>query len=226
MNIEPTIQEEVKQYIPKELYVKLYLDYNEKNYITADVKFVYGEEEFNPLLEEAKSIPRDMIKEDEVLETFKQSGFMLEMQKARLILVKEEDIYQFLKQDIETYMKKFEVLATENFRQKEIKQPKITNLGVRVENNLLHIDFSNMDFDSSELKDIMQKYHLKKKYYRLRDGSFIELQDNDTMHFLDSMINDMDASYKEIEKGELHFPVYRSLYLERILENNKILPIA
>lgn len=212
-------EEEIEKYIPKELYVKVYLDYNKSNYITADIKFVYGEEEFNPLLEQEINIPRDVAKEDEVLELFRKSGFMLDVGKARLILVKDEYIYQFLAQDIEIYMKKFEVLATDNFKQKEIKKPKIGSLGVRVENNLLNIDFSNLDFDPKELKEIIQKYHLKKKYHRLKDGSFLDLEENDTIDFIDSVTSGMDISYKELEKGELRLPVYRSLYLDRILEN-------
>lgn len=216
-NLEP---EEIEKYIPKELFVKVYLDYNEKNYITANIKFVYGEQEFNPLLEEP-NLPRDIAKEDEILELFRQSGFMLETKTSRLILVDEEAIYNFLVEDIEIYMKKFEVLATDNFKQKEIKKPKILNLGVRVENNLLNIDLSNLDFEPSELKEMMQKYHLKKKYHRLKDGSFLSLEENETIDFIDGIMQGMDINYKELEKGELKLPVYRSLYLDRILENLK-----
>jgi len=219
IQLENVDKEEVEKYIPKELYVKVYLDYNEKNYITADIKFIYGEQEFNPLLEQNLNIPRDIAKEDEVLELFKKSGFMLDTQKARLILINDEQIYQLLTQDIEIYMKKFEVLATDNFKQKEIKKPKIGTLGVRIENNLLNIDFSNLDFEPSELKEIMQKYHLKKKYHRLKDGSFLDLEKNDTIEFIDNIASGMDISYKELEKGEIKLPVYRSLYLDRILEN-------
>ena len=219
IEVDNLSEEEIEKYIPKELYVKVYLDYNESNYITADIKFVYGDKEFNPLLEQEKDIPRDVAKEDEVLEIFRRSGFMLDVKQARLILVNEEYIYQFLSQDIETYMKKFEILATDNFKQKEIKKPKIGNLGVRIENNLLSLDFSNLDFDPRELKEIMKKYHLKKKYHRLKDGSFLELEENDTIQFIDSITSGMDISYKELEKGELKLPVYRSLYLDRILEN-------
>lgn len=211
-------KEEIEKYIPKELAVKVYLDYNESNYITADIKFVYEEQEFNPLLEQQIELPRDILKEDEVLEMFKKSGFMLEVEKARLILVKEEDIYHFLTQDIENYMKKFEVLATDNFKKKEVKGPKIGNLGVRVENNLLTIDFSNIDFDLMELKDILQKYHLKKKYHRLKDGSFIHLEESETLDFIDHITSAMEINSKELEKGEIKVPVYRSLYLNRILE--------
>ena len=219
IQIENLNEEEIEKYIPKELYVKLYLDYNESNYITADIKFVYGEQEFNPILEQELNIPRDVAKEDEVLELFRKSGFMLDVEKTRLILVNEDYIYQFLSQDIEAYMKKFEVLATDNFKQREIKKPKIETLGVKVENNLLDIDFSNLDFDPSELKEIMQKYHLKKKYHRLKDGSFLNLEENETIEFIDSITSGMDINYKELEKGELKLPVYRSLYLDRLLEN-------
>ena len=214
-------KDEIEKYIPKELFVKVYLDYNENNYITADIKFVYENIEFNPLLEQDLKIARDVAKENEVIEIFRKSGFMLEVEKARLILVKEEAIYQFLAKDIEEYMKKFEVLATDNFKQKEIKQPKIESLGVRIENNLLNIDLSNVDFDPTELREIMQKYELKKKYHRLKNGSFLNLEENETMEFISNISKGMDISYKELEKGELKLPIYRSLYLERILDGIK-----
>ena len=214
-------EDEIKKYIPKELFVKVYLDYNEQNFITADIRFIYEDKEFNPLLEQEMDFARDVAKEDEVLEIFKNSGFMLEVEKARLILVNENLIYNFLSSDIETYMKKFEVLATDNFKKKEIKEPKIGSLGVRIENNLLSVDFSNLDFEPSELKEIMQKYHLKKKYHRLKDGSFITLEKNETIELLDSMTNGLDINFKELEKGEVKLPIYRSLYLDRMLENIK-----
>ena len=86
---------------------------------------------------------------------------------------------------------------------------------------MLNIDFSNLDFDPSELKEIMEKYHLKKKFHRLKDGSFLNLEENDTIEFLDSMTAGMDITYKDLEKGELRLPIYRSLYLDRMLENFK-----
>ena len=221
IGIEELKQEEIEKYIPKELFVKVYLDYNERNYITSDIKFVYGDEEFNPLLEQNLNIPRDVAKEDEVLELFRKTGFMLEVEKARLILANEEAIYNFLETDIEVYMKKFEVLATDRFKQKEIRKPKIGTLGVRVQNNLLNIDLQNIDFDISELKEIMQKYHLKKKYHRLKDGSFINLEESETLEIIESISQGMDISYKELGKGEIRLPLYRSLYLEKLLENAK-----
>lgn len=180
---------EVEKYMPKELYTKVFLDYDKNNYITADIKFCYDDMEFNPLLlEENIDVARDSLKESETLEKFRRTGFMLDMQNARLILAKEEDIYNFLANQIESYMKEFEVLATEKFKEKEIKQPKISSLGVRVQNNLLEINFDQIDFDPSEIGKIMEKYKLKKKFHRLKDGSFVKLDDeNSTIEFFENI---------------------------------------
>ena len=209
----------INTYIPQDLYVKIYLDYDENNYITADIKFVYGDVEFNPLKEANITLARDVAKENEYLDIFVNTGFMFDKNNARLILVNEEKIYNFLTEEIEEYMKNFEVLATDNFKKKEIRRPKIGSIGVKVENNLLKIDLSNMDFDIEEIKSIMKKYALKKRFHRLKDGSFIDLEENETMDFINSLIQNEDISYDEIQKGELKLPVARGMYLDRILQN-------
>lgn len=86
-------------------------------------------------------------------------------------------------------MKKFEVLVTENFKSKQIKQPKIGNIGIKVENDLLSINLNELNLDLNSIKEIMERYHLKKKYYRLKDGSFLNLQDNQEISFLDENNN-------------------------------------
>lgn len=221
INLNDLSIDEVEKYVPKDLYVKVYLDYDKNNYITADIKFIYGKEEFNPLVEGNLSFPRDALKEAESLDIFIKSGFMLDSVNARLVLANEEAIYNFLTNDIEIYMQSFEVLATEEFKQKEIKKPKILSLGVRIENNLLTVDFNKMDFDSKELIEILQKYKLKKKFYRLKDGSFLDLQDSEDLDFMNNITENLDVDYKELEKGEIKLPIYRSLYLDKLLESLK-----
>ena len=51
-------------------------------------------------------------------------------------------------------------------------------MGVRVENDLLTIDLEKLNIDIKELEEIMLKYNLKKKYHKLKDGSFINLEEN------------------------------------------------
>ena len=67
----------------------------------------------------------------------------------------------------------------------------------------------------------MQKYKLKKKYHRLKDGSFINLENNENIEFIENMTKDIDIDYSQIKNKEIRLPVYRAFYLEKILEKNK-----
>ena len=222
IKIEDLSKEEIEKYKPKELVTKLYLDFDKNDYLVADIRFQYGENEFNPLNEKEKiEFPRNKIKETKALNIFRKTGFMFDVKNTRFILPNEDKIYKFLSEDINYYMQKFAVMVTENFKKKQIRIPKMTGIGVRVENDLLTIDLSKIDIDSHELQDIMEKYSLKKKYYRLKDGSFINLEDNKEIEFLDKLSSGMGIDYKEIEDGELRLPVNRTLYLNQLLKGIK-----
>lgn len=217
-NLSPEIE---KKCIPKPLGVKIYLDYDRNNYITADIRFCYENLEFNPLANEKIDVARNIIRENEVLNQFIKTGFMLDRANARLVLAKEDTIYQFLSEEIEEYMKKYEVLATDSFKKKEIHSFQIKNLGIRIENNLLEIDFSQIGIDLSDLAEMLQKYQLKKKFYRLKDGNYIKLEDNETMQFLEDFTTNMEIDPKNLENGVVTLPTYRTLYLDRMLKTLK-----
>ena len=211
----------MEKFIPENLGVKVFLDFDNYSNVIAEIKFCYGEKEFNPLKDEKIDVARNVIKETKALNTFRKTGFLLDRENSRFILIDAEMIYNFLCYDIENYMKEFEVLATEEFRTKQIKQPKIGNLGVKIENNLLNIDLSDLNFDEKELAEIMKNYRLKKKFHRLKDGSFLSLEENENINFIDNIVSGMDISYSEIEKGNIKVPVHRSIYLNRLLSNMK-----
>ena len=222
ITLENIPEEEIEKYKPKELIVKVFLDFDKNDYLIADVKFCYEEKEFNPLDEKQKNdFPRNKIEETKALNVFRQTNFMLDTNNLRFILPDNDKIYDFLTQDINYYMQKFEVLVTDNFRKKQIREPKIGKIGVRIENDLLSVDLSNLDIDSKELEGIIKKYALKKKYYRLKDGSFIDLQNSKEVEFLEKLATGLDIDYKNLENGEVTLPLYRSLYLNQLLKGIK-----
>lgn len=212
-------KEQIEKYMPKDLYVKIYLDYNEKGYIIADVKFCYGNVEFNPIKNVNLEITRNAIQENEVLDTFVQTGFMLDSANARLVLANDEKIYNFLSKEIEDYMKKFEVLVAENFKKKDIKKIKIKSIGVKIENNLLDINLEDFKFNIYEIKDIINKYKLRKKFYRLKDGTYISLEKNSSLDFLENLTDNIEIEDENVEENSIKLPIYRALYLEKIFKN-------
>lgn len=211
-------KEQIEKYMPKDLYVKIYLDYNEKGYIIADVKFCYGNVEFNPIKNVNLEITRNAIQENEVLDTFVQTGFMLDSANARLVLVNDEKIYNFLSKEIEDYMKKFEVLVAENFKKKDIKKIKIKSIGVKIENNLLDINLEDFKFNIYEIKDIINKYKLKRKFYKLKDGTYISLEKNNSLDFLENVVDNIEIDYVNSEGSTIKLPIYRAMYLEKLFK--------
>ena len=212
-------KEQIEKYMPKDLYVKIYLDYNEKGYIIADVKFCYGNVEFNPIKNVNLEITRNAIQENEVIDTFVQTGFMLDSANARLVLANDEKIYNFLSKEIEDYMKKFEVLVAEDFKKKDIKKIKIKSIGVKIENNLLDINLEDFKFNIYEIKDIINKYKLRKKFYRLKDGTYISLEKNSSLDFLENLTDNIEIEDENVEENSIKLPIYRALYLEKIFKN-------
>ena len=214
--------EELDQYRPEKLAVKVFLDFDNDNFLTMDAKFCYGDEEFNPLEQDIKiNVLRNELEENRNLNIFKKTGFMLDTRNTRFILPDDEKIYSFLSDEINYYMQKFEVLVTDNFKTKQIRDPKIGTLGVKVENNLLNIDLSKINITPEELEDVMQKYKLKKKFHRLKNGTFLNLDENEDIEFLDKLTSGMDVKYEEIKNNIIKLPVNRSLYLNELLKKFK-----
>ena len=224
IKIDDKEYQEIKQYIPAELYAKMFLDYNEENYIIADIRFVYDDVEINPLdIEQNINIPRNGVKESKLVDMLLKSGFMYDQKNSRLVLADENRIYDFLSKDIEMYMQNFEVLATDKFKEKQIKKEQRVSVGVKIENNLIDIDLSNLNFDTKELQEIMRKYKLKRKFHRLKDGSFINLEENENIEFIQNITKDIDIDYSKIKDNSIKLPIYRSFYLEKVLEKNEFI---
>ena len=86
---------------------------------------------------------------------------------------------------------------------------------------MLSIDLSNIDIDRNEIAEIMRKYKLKKRYHRLKNGEFVDLENSETMDILDKISDSTNASYEELISGELKLPIYRGMYLDKILKKNE-----
>ncbi len=222
ISIDDIDKEELESYKPKELKVKVYLDYLATGYVTANVKFEYDNYEFSPFDQVDSKIPRNAIAESRALDKFKNSGFMLDSNKT-LILANDDYIYDFINEGIKEYITEFEVLATDEFRKRQIISPKISSIGVKLENNLLSVDLSGIDLTSQEVEEVMKRYKLKKKYYKLKNGNFIDLSQNETLEMLDKLAEGTNTSYKELISGDLKLPVYRGLYLDSILKKHDLL---
>lgn len=216
-----TIEEGIlEKYKAEKLGTKIFLDIDNKGNIVAEVKFCYGDVEFNPFDKDLKvTCNRNIIEEARAKELFKMYNFVINFKKHIIYLSKEEDIYSFLTEGIDKFMEKFEVLITDKLKNKQIITQKTFNMGVRIENNFLDIDFNELGLDETELKDIFKRYKLRKKYYRLKDGSFINI-DTDGIGTLVNLAKTLNITEKDIVSGNVEIPRYRALYIDNLAKNS------
>ena len=99
-------------------------------------------------------------------------------------------------------------------------KPVKVSVGVSVSSGLLELDIATEDVPQSELLDILNSYRTKKKYYRLKDGSFVSLQDS-SLELLAELMEAAHLKPKEFVTGKMHLPMYRTLYLDKMLEETE-----
>ena len=218
--------------VVNKLASKILLDVDDKGNILLELKFCYMDYEFNILESGYKTyvkqnnIIRDIPAETEVLKRIFMDGFELVYGRKEFIMKKSDDIYEFLLHKIEGYMNDFEVLATDKFKNKQIMKPKISNIGIRIDNGLLELDISKINIDINEIKDILKDYNIKKKYHKLKSGDFLDLSNNEDLNLLDEMTTTLDIDYSKVTNGVVDLPINRSFYLEKLANSNKEINIA
>jgi hypothetical protein len=58
-------------------------------------------------------------------------------------------------------------MVTDKFKNKQIRKPKLSSVSIKLNNGLLELDISKLDFDIDEIKNVLKNYNVKKKYYKL-----------------------------------------------------------
>ena len=237
-NIKYVQTEELPAEIVKEglivdkLASKILLDTDGEGNILLELKFCYDKYEFN-ILERGydtyvkeNNIVRDIPSEKAVLKRIFMDGFGLTPERKEFIMENTDDIYEFLVHKIEGYMNDFEVLATDKFKNKQIKQPKISNIGIKIDNGLLELNLSKVNIDINEIKGVLKDYKIKKKYHKLKNGDILDLSSNEELDLLDEMATTLDIDYSKLENGVINLPISRSFYLEKLMETNKEINIS
>ena len=218
--------------VANKLASKILLDVDDKGNILLELKFCYNNNEFNILESGYKTyvkkhnIIRDVPAEEAVIKRLFLDGFEFTSTKKQFIMKNTDNIYEFLSNKIESYMNDFEVLATDAFKNKQIKRPKVSNIGIRIDNGLLELDLSKINIDINEVKNVLKDYKIKKKYHKLKSGDFLDLTESTDLKLLDEMTTTLDIDYSKMSKGTINLPINRSFYLEKLLDSNKQINVS
>ena len=114
-----------------------------------------------------------------------------------------------------------EVFISDALRRIEVRNsPKVT-VGVSLSGNLLELSMTAGDISKEELIDILSRYNKKKKFYRLKNGAFVNAADSglDTVEELRAGLQLTD---KQMKQDKIEVQKYRALYLDAQLKENPV----
>ncbi len=209
--------EAVVPYVPPKPGFVFCLDYQNGTVMMRPLA-VYGETEY-PLYD-GDMLQRDAGAESRVAD--KIAPLFTEwdaVTKEYVLEADEERLYRFLTEDLDMLAELGEIRATDRFSALRVRRRWKLSAGVRLESGVLDLRLLSDELSQEELTELLSAYAAKKRYHRLKDGSFISMEQNE-LDQLDALFEAAHVPLKEFISGHMHLPQYRALYLDRVLEEH------
>ena len=212
-NIELDKSIENKIILGEKPNIKIYLDLK-RNIILCNIKLKYKKQEIG-YFESTPQIARDEKSENAIIETLLSYGF--EIQENKIYMENIENIGEFLTKNLMKLAESYEV-----FTSNKIKETKVlTENSIRShfsigQDNIMQYSFDLGNIKNDEIINILETMKTKQQYYRLKSGDILDLYQNKDLKQLQTLINDMELSKKDLKNGCGTIPKYRAIYLDSI----------
>ena len=192
---------------------KIYLDLKNA-LVVANVKFIYNDKEIS-YFDTNNSITRDSEYENEVIETMLQYGFIID--KNTIYIDDLDTIGKLLEENLIELAKKYEVFTSDKMKDtKVLKDTKIQSSFSIGHDNIMKYEFDLGSIKNDEIVKVLESLKNKKKYYRLKSGDLLDLENNEELTQLENLMEDMEISNKDLKNGSGTIPKYRAIYLDSV----------
>ena len=217
VNVGKSIKDKI---VKEDVKFLFYFDKVNKDIILT-VKVKYGDYEFNIFHEyKGKIIYRDLNKENYILSTLRSLGFEASGDKFYLLLG-DDYIFNFFKNDINILQEIGDVFYSENF--KPIKNVSSKNIFAQVEAgkyDYLEFKFKISDISNEEIKDVILAFRDNLKYYKLKSGEYLDLEEIELKRFLKLL--DVLSVDNNIEDDRIAFNKNKSIYINEFIKENNL----
>lgn len=213
------------KFIREDLETRIYFDRMGENGITARLEFHYGDIIINPFAakEETSStspshdyiLIRDIDQERKIFYILEQADFIVS--QGKINLEDDESIFDFTVKWLPQLQELAETFYSDDFKLR-IRTSTSFSGRIRLDESLdmLEISFQYSDIDQAEMADIFHSLKMKKKYYRLRDGSFLDLKQPE-LESMAQLLEQLDFKADDLNNQVLHLPKFRAMYIDSFL---------
>ena len=220
---------DLTDYEPPEAHFSIYLDNPAENIISCTAYARYGEETFSlatPI--SCEDGFRDAAMENRILtaiQTYFQPAAVSGNEDSPVadadFIISHDDqaAFLFLEQGLPHFYELAEVFISSNMKRIRILSAPRTAVGVSVSNGLLEIDVHSDSLPYEELAGILNSYRRRQKYYKLKSGEFLKLENN-SLSVLSELADGLRLSEQAIRGGRISVPLYRASYIDAVLTSH------
>ena len=133
----------------------------------------------------------------------------------------DDAIYDVVDRGLEELGKYGTVLVTNAFSAREVRTMPPVGVQISVDGGLLDISVLSKTITREELWEIYNSYQLKKRYHRLKDGSFVSLDKSSSFEEVETVAKEMELSVEDLMSTDQKVPLYRALYLDHLLSEHE-----
>lgn len=219
-----------RQLIQLPLVARVYLDRSANGRdVVARAQFRYGDRTIDPFDETPlpenlprgeKLLLRDAAAERKVLDALGAAGFIVS--KGHVYLTGQEAIFNFVSEGLQHLQELAEVYLSNDFKRMTPRKPKFAGK-MRLNGSALELKFTQDDEPAQEILAIMEALARRRRYFRLKDGSFLDLSAMDEwLPLADSIFEAAQAEGAEsVAMGDdtIRLQAYRACYLQSLLES-------
>lgn len=196
---------------------RFYLDMPQKDFVTCRADAVYGEKEYSVFNRGQDVESRDLWKEAEAGRIV--DAYCNAWDESREMMVINGDdslVYQLLTDGVEKLRQLGEVYVSDALKRIRILQAPSVSVGVSLTGDLLNLSITSREMDREQLVEILSRYDRRRKFYRLKDGSFIHME-NSALESLQNVQRALQLTDKQLKKDNIEVPRYRTLFLDEEL---------
>ena len=214
---------DLESYRPQELKVNFYFDSNSPKEVTLRPELSYGDYSFHPL--EDENVPREICRD--VPGEFRVSQLIMryfkfteEETKNMVIRGDDEAVYQLVSGGMSRFMELGEVFISESFKKIRVLPPTNVAVRVRATEGWLELDVDTGGIPKEELFAILAEYQAKKKFYRMKNGDFLTL-DDDGLLTMSKLAQSLGVEKEFAAAETMKVPMYRAMYLDAALKEDR-----
>ncbi len=197
--------------------LRVYVHAPQMNMISARPVAILEDKEFSLYGTEALAM-RNMPQETEVKAILAKYSNAFDSEHGCSVIADDEELmYDFLTEGLSLLMSKTEVFVSDALKKYEVRKAPKMEVGVSLEGNLLDLKLTAGDLSKEELVDILSRYNRRKKFYRLKDGTFVDAGDSG-LDTVSELKEGLALTDKQLREEHISLPKYRALYLDHQLK--------